>query len=37
MKQILKQVWPEVAAVLFFILLSLVYFATPISQGLYLI
>ena len=34
MKQILKQVWPEVAAVLFFILLSLVYFATPISQGL---
>ncbi len=36
MKQILKQVWPEVAAIVFFILLSFFYFATPISQGLVL-
>ena len=34
MKQIIKQVWQEVAAIVFFILLSFTYFATPISQGL---
>lgn len=36
MKQIIKQVWQEVAAIVFFILLSFTYFATPISQGLVL-
>lgn len=34
MNRILKQVWPEVAAIVFFVLLSFIYFATPISQGL---
>lgn len=36
MKNLFKQIWPELAAVLFFILLSFTYFATPVSQGLVL-
>lgn len=34
MNRIFKRVWPEVAAIVFFVILSFVYFATPISQGL---
>lgn len=36
MKTLLKKAWPDAAAVLFFLLLSLVYFFNPVSQGLVL-
>lgn len=36
MKDFLKKAWPDAAAVLFFLLLSLVYFFTPVSEGLVL-
>ena len=36
MKHIIKQIWPELAAIVFFVLLSFTYFATPISQGMVL-
>lgn len=36
MKEIFKRAWPEVAAVLFFIILSFSYFASPVSEGLVL-
>ena len=36
MKQIIKKIWPDVAAVLFFVILSFSYFASPVSEGLVL-
>lgn len=36
MKEIFKKIWPEAAAVLFFIILSFSYFASPVSEGLVL-
>jgi MFS family permease len=36
MKNLLKKAWPDAAAVVFFLLLSLVYFFNPVSQGLVL-
>lgn len=36
MKELFKKAWPDAAAVVFFLLLSLVYFFNPVSQGLVL-
>ena len=36
MKDLFKKIWPDVTAILLFLLLSLIYFITPITQGLVL-
>jgi sulfur relay (sulfurtransferase) DsrF/TusC family protein len=36
MKDLFKKIWPDVTAILLFLLLSLIYFVTPITQGLVL-